>query len=60
MLVSLIIFLIVLGVVAYFISLIPMDGTILQVIRVLIILIAIFAVLDAIGITHTGLLNEWR
>lgn len=59
MFISLIIFLVVLGIIAYLVGLIPMDVTIAQVIRVVFIIIAIFAVLDAIGFTHLGLLNSF-
>ena len=42
--------LIVLGVVLYLVTLIPMDGAILQIIRVVVMLMAIFYVLGAVSI----------
>jgi hypothetical protein len=45
---------------AYLVGLIPMDATIAQVIRVLFIIVAILAVLEAFGFTHTGLLSTFN
>lgn len=47
---SLILLLVLVGVALYFIGLIPMDPVILQVIRAVVIVVAIFMVLHALGL----------
>lgn len=63
MFISLLVFLIVLGFVAWLVlTLIPMEANIKVAVQALFGIIALLAVLDAIGITHTGVLNSlpWR
>lgn len=59
MFITLLVFLIILGIVAYLIGLIPMDIAMLQIIRTVIILIAILGVTDALGITRFGVLAHF-
>ena len=48
--------LILLGVLLYLIQLIPMDGAIMQLIRIVIIVAAVLYVLSALGLWHGALL----
>lgn len=57
MFIALIIFLLFLGVVVYFIAKAPMDPIFIDIIRAVCVLVAILAVLDAIGLTHFGILT---
>lgn len=58
MFIALIIFLVILGIVALLIQKIPMEANILSIINIVFVLIAVFAVLDAIGVTHFGILSS--
>jgi hypothetical protein len=55
MLISLIVTLIIVGVALYLVTLIPMDPIIKQVIRVLVILVALLYCLSALGIWHSSI-----
>lgn len=55
MLVSLIIGIIVLGLVYWLVTLIPLPDPFPTIIKVLFIIIAVFYIFDALGIYHTGL-----
>jgi len=50
--VSILVLLLVLGVCLYLVELIPMDGTIKQIIRVVAILFAVLYLLQVLGIWH--------
>lgn len=52
MLISLIVTLIIVGVALYLVTLIPMDPVIKQVIRVVVLLLALLYVLEALGVWH--------
>jgi hypothetical protein len=55
MLISLIVTLVVVGVALYILTLIPMDNVIKQIIRVVVLLVALLYVLEALGIWHSSL-----
>lgn len=57
MLINLLIGLTIVGVVLYLIQLIPMDGTIKQIIRVVVILFVILWLLQSLGIFHSRFLT---
>lgn len=57
MFIALIVFLVILGIVALLVNKIPMQANILEIVNIVFVLIAVLAVLDAIGITHFGILN---
>lgn len=59
MFISLLVFLVILGLVAWLVGLIPMEATISQVVRVVFILIAVLAVFDSLGVTHFGVLQSF-
>jgi VIT1/CCC1 family predicted Fe2+/Mn2+ transporter len=54
MLISLIVTLIIVGVCLYILTLIPMDNVIKQIIRVVVLLVALLYVLEALGIWHSS------
>lgn len=54
MLISLIVTLVVIGIALYCITLIPMDPVLKQIIRVLVILVAVLYCLSALGIWHSS------
>jgi hypothetical protein len=51
-LIAIVVTLIIVGVLLYLVGLIPMDGTILTIIRVIVILLVVLWLLDALGIFH--------
>lgn len=59
MFIALLVFLVILGIVALLVNKIPMDASILQIINIVFIFIAVLAVLDAIGVTHFGILSSF-
>ncbi len=60
MFVSLLVALIILGVIAYFVTtIVPLEGNVLKVIQFVILLIAILLVTDAFGFTHFGMLSSF-
>lgn len=58
MFLALLIFLVVLAFIVWLVSQGPFDATIMNIVRGIAILIAILAVLDALGITHFGILSS--
>lgn len=57
---SLLITLVIFGVLLYIITLIPMDGTVKQIITVLAILLIVLYVLQAFGVFHMGFIGVRR
>ena len=53
-LIGLIVFLIVVGLILYLISLLPIDGTIKRIIHILVIVVVIIWLLSALGVLGSG------
>lgn len=58
MFITLIGFLVVLGIIGWLVSMIPMEGTIKQIIVAVFIIVAVLGCLEAIGAVNFGILNS--